>query len=110
MDTNHNGILNSSDAGFANLRVWVNTSNDGVYQAAQLHTLADLGVASINLNAATVNAYDNGNFVMGDSSFTYTNGTQGDIASVLLHGGTVAAAMRSTLPAPAGPWSPRTAR
>ena len=88
VDTNHDGKLDSSDAGFANLRIWQNSTDDGVFHTDQLHTLAFEGVKSINLGAIAVNAYDNGNFVIQDSSFTYTDNTIGDVASVLLNGGT----------------------
>ncbi len=87
LDTNHDGILDSRDAGFANLRVWQNSTDDGVFHADQLHTLQFEGVASINLGATDINAYDNGNFVMQDSSFMYNDGSTGDVASVLLSGG-----------------------
>jgi hypothetical protein len=95
-DLNHDGVINSSDAIYSQLRVWVNTAGDGVFRATDSHSLSDLGIASINLDATADPRYDNGNIVMQDGSFTYTDGRTGDIAQAALLNGDAAAAVTIT--------------
>jgi hypothetical protein len=83
LDSNGDGVLNSSDAAWDQLRVWVDSSGTGQYQTGQLYTLDQLGITSINLNATAVNANSNGNTIEDQSTFTTTSGT-GDIAGVSL--------------------------
>ena len=52
------------------------------FQSGQLESLAQLGITSINLNAMQESVNSNGNTIVADSSFTYANGTTGDIAGV----------------------------
>ncbi len=50
-DANKDGRINSADAVFWNLRVWVDANGDGESQASELKTLADHGITSIGLKA-----------------------------------------------------------
>jgi flagellar biosynthesis regulator FlaF len=52
-DLNTDGVIDASDAVFANLRVWRDLDQDGVTDAGELQTLAQASIASIGLaNAA----------------------------------------------------------
>lgn len=51
LDEDGNGIINSADADFAKLRVWVDADIDGQVDAGELRTLAQRGIASIDVRA-----------------------------------------------------------
>gem|GEM_PF-3348641 len=77
--------LSASDAIWAKLKVWVDATGTGDFDGDQLYTLGQLGIISIDLNAADVQRDSNGNTIVADSSFTRSDGTQGDIAGVALY-------------------------
>jgi hypothetical protein len=82
LDSNHDGVLNASDAAWSKLKVWVDAAGIGNYSSSSLYTLAQLGITSINLNAAQESQNSNGNTIVADSTFTFANGSTGDISGV----------------------------
>ncbi|WP_410210319.1 hypothetical protein [Aquirhabdus sp.] len=83
MDSNSDGVFNSQDQAWKDMRVWI-TDGTGHFNAGQLHSLDQLGIKSINLNSSHVNQDNNGNTILDNSTFTWANGMQGEIAGVNL--------------------------
>lgn len=48
---NHDGWITAKDAVYSKLRIWVDLNHDGISQASELLTLAQLGVKAISVNA-----------------------------------------------------------
>lgn len=86
-DISGRGVIDASNPIFSQLRVWVDKNGDGISETNELYTLEQLGITSINLNAATTGSYDNGNQIAAISTFTYSDGTTGQIAAVSLANG-----------------------
>ena len=55
LDSNQDGVINTNDAQFANLRVWRDLNQDGVSQANELSTLEQQNIASISLTTTQNN-------------------------------------------------------
>ncbi|MBV9634003.1 MAG: DUF4214 domain-containing protein, partial [Methylobacteriaceae bacterium] len=83
-DANGDGTLTAAEADAAGVMVWVDANGDGKGEPAELKTLDELGIASINLAARQTGTYDNGNIIARDSTFTWANGQTGDIADAWL--------------------------
>jgi VCBS repeat-containing protein len=73
-DTNNDGLVDAQDANFDKLRVWVDADSDGVTDAGELRTLAEMHITSINANNNGGSVQQNGNTLRGFSSFTTDDG------------------------------------
>jgi VCBS repeat-containing protein len=82
MDSNHDGKVDTQDAQFNQLRVWVDADSDGVTDAGELRSLADQGIASIDLAADGRSVQQNGNVVQAFSTYTTTDGVTHEVADV----------------------------
>ncbi|MFA7270036.1 MAG: hypothetical protein WC073_11875, partial [Sterolibacterium sp.] len=84
LDSNHDGVIDAADRQFKELKVWADQSMDGKSQANELHTLADMEIVRIDLNAARVTLKDNGNLLGMLSSYTTRDGKSHLLADVWL--------------------------
>jgi hypothetical protein len=82
LDTNGDGVINSSDAAFSELKVWVDTGNVNGTATGVLESLDQLGIAQLNLNAQSSTQMNNGNIVGLVSSYQTTSGATGTMADV----------------------------
>lgn len=81
LDSNHDGIINSGDTQFGQLRIWRDLNQDGLSQSNELLTLAASGVASIALaHTNDLQSLGNGNTIGSQGSFTRTDGAVEAIA------------------------------
>jgi hypothetical protein len=81
-DLNADGVINAHDAVFKDLKLWVDANIDGLTDAGELRSLAELGVASLNLDAITGTQVDKGNTLGLVSNWTDAKGQVHDMADV----------------------------
>ncbi len=89
LDDNADGVVDAADAGFGNLKVWQDANQDGISQAGELHSLAELDIASLGANQpwAGQPAYQwlrDGNSVEGTGTFTRADGSTGEMVNLNL--------------------------
>jgi surface protein len=81
-DANGDGVIDSHDSIFSDLRVWVDSNGDGHTDPGEPHSLPELGIASLDLHAQSSEQVDNGNSMPLVSDWTDTTGQQHDMADV----------------------------
>ncbi|MDD2780857.1 calcium-binding protein, partial [Sulfuricurvum sp.] len=82
-DENKDGVIDAKDNIYNTLSLWQDANSDGVTDTGELHTLSELGVASINLNYSTnTDTIEERNAINQTSSFTTTDGTTQTINDV----------------------------
>ena len=82
LDSNHDGVINSQDAAFTDLRVWVDANADGVTEQGELKTLAQLNISQLSLATDSHASLNNGNVVGLNSSYQTTDGASHAAADV----------------------------
>ena len=82
LDSNHDGVINGSDAAYDKLVVWQDANHDGVSDAGEMRSLTQLGIASINLGASLTEASIDGQAIVAVGSLTYTDGSNGSFVEV----------------------------
>jgi hypothetical protein len=82
LDGNHDGVINASDAIFAQLRIWQDLDGDAIADSGELISLAAAGIAAINLSPQQSGQFIAGNTVVETSTFVRTDGTTGTVAEV----------------------------
>ncbi|WP_439888761.1 calcium-binding protein [Pseudomonas sp. MBLB4123] len=89
LDSNADGVFDSQDIEFANVRVWQDLNQDGVSQAHELKSLAEHNIVAINLDSTSTNQNSNGNlisavgtYVRGDGSESSVNGNLSQAANL----------------------------
>ena len=85
-DTSGDGLLSVKDSRFADFRVWRDRDGDGAPETGEILTLAEAGIASLNLAGTPVDG--SANFgdvaVLNKGFFTRTNGTSGSYLDAAL--------------------------
>jgi Ca2+-binding RTX toxin-like protein len=89
LDFNDDGKIDSADAAFSLLRLWVDKNMDGQSQSNEIYTLAQLGISAINVAGSDLGRYDNGNRITGEGSFVFSDGRVGKIGEVELRSGNI---------------------
>lgn len=85
-DDNKDGKIDASDIVYLKLKVWQDLNRDGVSQAKEMKSLADVGIKAINLNSTVTGAADAmGNIQRRLGSFVKTDGSDGQIGEYLLN-------------------------
>jgi hypothetical protein len=82
LDSNGDGTINSQDAAWKDLKVWVDTNSDGVSETGELKTLDQLGIKQFDLKVTSTSIRNNGNWIGMESSYETTDGathTMGDV-------------------------------
>lgn len=75
-DLNEDGVIDSNDAIFKELKAWKDGNSDGVSQSDELKSLSDVGIKSIKLNAGEVNYDIAGNPVTHESTVVREDGSE----------------------------------
>ncbi len=83
LDSNADGVINSSDSAFASLKLWRDLNQDGISQSNELFTLASQNIAGIKVakNANNQTLAD-GNQLADTGSFIKTDGSTGTVGEV----------------------------
>jgi hypothetical protein len=87
-DSNNDGVLDAKDTQFGEFAVWQDTDQDGVSDAGEVKTLADLGITALQLNSdgvqrtpetgvteagrTTAQLANGSTLVVADAAFNYT--------------------------------------
>jgi Ca2+-binding RTX toxin-like protein len=83
MDSNHDGVIDSSDAIYSQLQIWRDINGDAHVDAGELETLAQAGIAAINLAHTTQSGVQiAGNAVNSTGTFVRSDGSTGAVDDV----------------------------
>jgi Ca2+-binding RTX toxin-like protein len=86
-DSNGDGKLSADDSAFGDFRVWQDADANGLSDAGELKSLADVGIAAIDLAGSAVNqswAWD-ANVTINTGAFERTDGSVGQLADAALN-------------------------
>ncbi len=83
LDSNQDGRIDSRDAAFAQLQVWIDVNQDGISQSGELETLQEVGIAALGLTLDRSAARtDHGNQITGLADIEFSDGHVGKMAEV----------------------------
>jgi Ca2+-binding RTX toxin-like protein len=83
LDSNSDGVINSSDTDWSDLRIWVDSTDNGTTDSGELETMSAAGIASISLTTTATDVTDsNGNYHGKTASYSLTGGGTGEIDDV----------------------------
>ncbi|MFK7751295.1 MAG: calcium-binding protein [Sedimentitalea sp.] len=83
LDGNGDGVVNSADAAFGSLQIWLDSNGNGRTDAGELQSMAHHGVASVGVVPESLpETLLNGNLITAEASFTRTDGSTGTITDM----------------------------
>ncbi len=82
LDVNLDGMVDAADDTFADLLVWQDLNGNGLSEAGELQSLADLGIVGISVEETPVNKTIDGQTVFAEGTFFYDDGGTGGYAGV----------------------------
>ncbi|MBU6140978.1 MAG: hypothetical protein KGP29_05460 [Proteobacteria bacterium] len=74
-DLNSDGVINSNDSVFSQLKVWQDFNQNGLSESSELKSLTDLGITSINVSEESLtprNQISEGNLIISEGTYTQT--------------------------------------
>ena len=77
LDSNGDGVFDASDEAFSDVKVWQDLNQDGIAQPGELKSLAEHGIAAINLGSKSTSEASNGNLITAVGSFVRIDGSEG---------------------------------
>jgi Ca2+-binding RTX toxin-like protein len=86
LDNNGDRVIDAKDVRFGELKVWVDANGNGVTDAGELKTLAEVGITSISLAGRNLEgtAKVGKNVLISTSTFTRSDGTTGTVGNAAL--------------------------
>ena len=84
LDSNADGVIDAADAAFGELKVWQDVNQDGISQAGELKTLAELGITALNLTRTSSNITLPGGTQTLAGSYTKADGSGAVLADLNL--------------------------
>ncbi len=81
-DSNNDGTIDMGDDVFASLQLWQDKDGDGFTDVGELMSIFDAGLQSISLSVEAVDNIINGQLESHRSSFTFDDGTEGQISEI----------------------------
>jgi len=82
LDSNADGSIDRNDNAFEDLLVWQDGNQDGVSQAGELKSLAELGISALSLDATESAQSQNGNLISALSHYSRADGTSGQLGNI----------------------------
>ena len=82
LDSNADGVIDSLDTAFGDLLIWRDVDENGFSDSTELFTMAEIGIASINLDFTRQLETVGSNLILDRSTFTRDDGTTSEIADV----------------------------
>jgi hypothetical protein len=72
-DLNKDGVINSNDTVFSNLKIWQDHNQNGISESSELKTLSELGITSINVSPESLtpkNEVKEGSLIISEGTYT----------------------------------------
>ncbi len=81
-DENNDGVINSADSVYKDLKVWNDLNGDGKSQLDEIRTLEEAGVSELSLEYEDTSIENAGNVITQQGTFTRSDGTSGYMVDV----------------------------